>query len=80
VRFTNATWARKHFAALLADALSGPITIRRHSRDAAVVISPQEYARLRGLAVADFQLFCDRVGRSAGERGLTKPKLRALLS
>jgi antitoxin Phd len=80
VRYTNATWAKRHFAALLADAQSGPFTIRRHSRDAAVVISPQDSARLRGLAVADFQVFCDRVGKSAAERGLSKPKLLALLS
>jgi antitoxin Phd len=79
VRFTDATWAKRHFSALLADAQSGPITIRRHARDVAVVISPQDYVRL-GLAVADFQAFCDRVGRSATERGLTELKLRALLS
>lgn len=80
MRFRDATWAKRHFAALLADAQSGPITIRRHARDVAVVISPQDYVRLRGLAVADFQTFCDRVGRSAAERGLTELKLRALLS
>lgn len=48
MRFTNATWARRHFAALLADAQSDPIALRRRSRDTAVVISSQEYARLRG--------------------------------
>jgi antitoxin Phd len=79
VRFTNATWAKRHFAALLANSQSGPITIRRRSRDTAVVISPEDYARLRGLAVADFQAFCDRVGQSAAERGLTELKLRTLL-
>jgi hypothetical protein len=47
--------------------------------DQAVVISPQEYAHLRGLAVADFQAFCDRVGRTAVERGLTERKLASLL-
>jgi antitoxin Phd len=80
MRFRSATWANRHFSALLDAVQRDAITIRRHSRDVAVVISPEDYARLRGLVVADFQVFCDRVGRSAANRGLTQPKLRALLS
>ena len=79
MRFISATDAKQNFAALLDDAQRGPVVIRRQSRDQAVVISPQEYARLRGLAVADFQTFCDRVGQSAVERGLTERKLASLL-
>jgi antitoxin Phd len=79
MRFMSATDAKQNFAALLDDVQRGPVVIRRQSRDQAVVISPQEYARLRGLAVADFQEFCDRVGQEAAERGLTERKLGALL-
>ena len=79
MRYVSATDAKQNFAALLDDAQRGPVVIRRQSRDQAVVISPQEYARLRGLAVADFQEFCDRVGRDAAERGLTERKLEPLL-
>jgi prevent-host-death family protein len=79
MRFISATDAKQNFAALLDDAQRGPVVIRRQSRDQAVLISPQEYARLRGLAVADFQAFCDRVGRTAVERGLTDRKLASLL-
>ena len=49
MRFISATDAKQNFAALLDDAQRGPVVIRRQSRDQAVVISPQEYARLRGL-------------------------------
>jgi hypothetical protein len=45
-----------------------------------VVLSSAEYDRLRGLNVAEFQEFCDRVGRKAVERGLTEKKLTALLA
>ena len=79
MRFISATDAKQNFAALLDDAQRGPVVIRRQSRDQAVLISPQEYARLRGLAVADFQAFCDRIGRQAAERGLTESKLETLL-
>jgi antitoxin Phd len=78
MRFISATDAKQNFAALLDDAQRGPVVIRRQSRDQAVVISPQEYARLRGLAVVDFQA-CDRVGQTAVERGLTERKLASLL-
>lgn len=79
MRYMSATEAKQNFAALLDDAQQGPVVIRRQLRDQAVVMSPQEYARLRGLAVADFQAFCDRVGEQAVARGLTERKLGALL-
>ena len=79
MRVISATDAKQNFAALLDDVRRGPVMIRRQSRDQAVVMSPQEYGRLRGVAVADFQEFCDRVGHHATERGLTERKLGALL-
>lgn len=79
MRSISATDAKQNFAALLDDAQRGPVIIRRQSRDQAVLISPQEYARLRGLAVADFQSFCDRVANEAAARGLTEKKLDSLL-
>lgn len=79
MRYLSATEAKQNFAAALDAVQRGPVVIRRQSRDQAVLISPQEYARLRGLAVADFQSFCDRVGERAAENGLTERKLAALL-
>ena len=48
-------------------------------RDAAVLISPREYDRLRGLNVAEFMDFCDRIGARAKKKGLTSAKLSRLL-
>jgi prevent-host-death family protein len=79
MRYLSATEAKQNFAAALDAAQHGPVVIRRQSRDQAVLISPQEYARLRGTAVADFEAFCDRVGEKAAKRGLTERKLAALL-
>jgi hypothetical protein len=44
-----------------------------------VLISPQEYAQLRGIAVADREASCNRIGEKAAKRGLTERKLAALL-
>jgi len=79
MRYVSATDAKQNFAAMLDAAQRGPVVIRRQSRDSAVLISPQEYDRLRGIAVADFQAFCDRVGAQAVARGLTQEKLDDIL-
>lgn len=79
MRYVSATEAKQNFAAIIDAAQREPVMIRRQARDQAVVISPQEYDRLRGIAVADFQAFCDRVGEKAAARGLTEDKLAALL-
>ncbi|HEV7136220.1 MAG TPA: type II toxin-antitoxin system Phd/YefM family antitoxin [Steroidobacteraceae bacterium] len=80
MRHISATDAKQRLAALLDAAQREPIVIRRQNRDIAVVLSSAEYDRLRGLNVAEFQEFCDRVGRKAVERGLTEKKLTALLA
>ena len=79
MRYVSATEAKQNFAAIIDAAQREPVMIRRQARDQAVILSPQEYDRLRGIAVADFQAFCDRVGDKAAARGLTEDKLAALL-
>ncbi|HXC39025.1 MAG TPA: type II toxin-antitoxin system Phd/YefM family antitoxin [Burkholderiales bacterium] len=79
MRYVSATEAKQNFAAILDAAQRGPVVIRRQSRDQAVLISPQEYERLRGTSIAEFQSFCDRIGAQAEARGLTEDKLDDLL-
>ena len=80
VRTISATEAKQRFAAMLDAAQREPVEIRRQDRPAAVLISPEEYDRLRGLAVSEFQRFCDQVGKKAVARGLTEKKLAAILA
>jgi prevent-host-death family protein len=80
MRYVSATAAKQHLAELLDAAQREPVIIRRQKRDVAVVLSPQEYDRLRALNAAEFQRFCDRVGKRAIGRGLTKRKLDAILA
>jgi len=65
MRYISATDAKQRFAALLDAAQRGPVVIRRQKRNVAVMLSASEYDRLRGLNVAEFQEFCDRVGKEA---------------
>jgi len=80
MRYVSATDAKQRFAALLDAAQREPVVIRRQRRDVAVVVSAEEYDRLRGLNIAEFQAFCDRIAEKAAARGLTAKKLATLLA
>lgn len=80
MRHVSATEAKQRLAALLDAAQREPVVIRRQNRDIAVLLSTQEYDRLRALNIAEFQRFCDRVGEGAAARGLDENKLAEILS
>ena len=79
MRSISATDAKQRLAALLDAAQREPVVIRRQNRDVAVIMSAEEYERLRDLNAAEFQRFCDRVAENAKSRGLTPAKLEKLL-
>jgi antitoxin Phd len=80
MRYVSATDAKQRLAALLDAAQREPVVIRRHARDVAVILSAQEYDRLRALNADEFQRFCDRVAEQAAARGLTEEKLSEILA
>lgn len=79
MRYVTATDAKQKLAALLDAAQREPVVIRRQKRDVAVILSAEEYGRLRAFNVAEFDRFCDRVAGKAAGRGLTARKLRQIL-
>ena len=76
----SATDAKQRFAAVLDTAQREPVVIRRQKRDVAVVLSLEQYERLRGLNADEFQRFCDRVAERPSARGLTEDKLAEILA
>jgi len=72
--------AKQSFGRVLDDAQREPVMIQKHNRSAAVIVSVAEYERLRGLNIAEFEAFCDRVGEQAKERGLTEAELEKELA
>ncbi len=79
MRTVSATDAKQRLAAVLDAAQREPVLIRRQNRDVAVVLSAEEYRRIRDSAAAEFQRFCDRVGAQSKARGLTQSALKKLL-
>jgi len=79
MRSVSATEAKQHLAALLDAAQREPVVIRRQNRDVAVIMSAEEYARIRDLNAAELQRFSDRVADQARARGLDQAALNDLL-
>ncbi|HEX3741043.1 MAG TPA: type II toxin-antitoxin system Phd/YefM family antitoxin [Terriglobales bacterium] len=79
MRSVSATDAKQRLAALLDAAQREPILIRRQNRDVAVIMSAEEYERIRKINVAEFQKFCDRIGSGAAKRGMTAEILGDIL-
>lgn len=80
MQYISATEAKQKLATMLDAVQAEPVMIRRQNRDAAVVISPKEYERLRKLNIEEFQSFSDRVSKKAEQKGLTEEKLDQLLN
>lgn len=80
MRSFSATDAKQNLASLLDVAQREPVVIRRQKRDVAVVLSPEEYDRLRDFNAREFQRFCDRISSDAEARGMTEVVLNELLA
>ena len=76
----SATEAKQRLAAVLDAAQREPVVIRRQNRDVAVVLSMEDYERMRGANVAEFQRYSDEIARRAAARGLSEDKLAEILT
>jgi antitoxin Phd len=79
MKTVSATEAKQRLAALLDAAQREPVLIRRHDRDVAVIMSAEEYERIRGANVEELDRLCEHVSQQAAERGLTDEILTDLL-
>jgi PHD/YefM family antitoxin component YafN of YafNO toxin-antitoxin module len=80
MRYTTNTDTESKLVALLDAAQDEPVFIERNQKEVAVLVSVQEYSRLRGAANLDFQQFCDAIADKAAAKGLTESKLEELLN
>jgi prevent-host-death family protein len=80
MRTVAATEAKQRFAAIIDAAQREPIVIQRQNRDVAVIISPEDYQRLRAVKVEEYNRYCDMVGNKAVEAGLTEEILAGILA
>jgi prevent-host-death family protein len=76
----SATKASQNFAATLDAAQREPVRIQRHDRDVAVLISAEEYNRLRRDRWAEFNRLSALAAEQAKSNGLTQEILTQILA
>ena len=72
--------AKNRFGHLLDAAQSAPVRVTRKGRAVGVMMSVQQYERLRGAAWERLTATMDALGEEASTKGLTKARLEALLA
>ena len=72
--------AKNQFGQLLESAQRGPVRVTRRGRPAGVLMSEDQYQRLRGLAWDRLQSTVSTMRAQADERGLTEEQLSEILA
>jgi prevent-host-death family protein len=72
MRTVSATDAKQRLAALLDAAQREPVLIRRQNRDVAVIMSAEEYQRIRRVNIAELKRTMDDIGAEAAANGMTE--------
>ena len=80
MREITARDAKNRFGHLLDTAQSAPVRVTKKGRPVGVMMSVQQYERLRGAAWARVTETMDRLVAEAAASGLTDARLDALLS
>ncbi len=80
MQYVSATEAKQSLSKVIENSQREPVVIQKQKRDVAVMLSMQEYRKLTALNLEDFERFCDLVGKQAAEKGLTRKKLKDILS
>jgi prevent-host-death family protein len=76
----SATHAKQNFAAILDQAQREPVRIRRHDREVAVLISPEEFERLRKDRWEEFNRLSSIAAEQAKSNGLDESTLAEILA
>lgn len=76
----NARTAKNQFGQMLESAQRGPVRVTRHGRPVGVLLSEEQYQRLRGIAWDRLADTVASMRQQAAQNGLTEDVLAVLLA
>lgn len=79
MKVVTSTDAKQRFGAVAEAALHEPVLVRKQNRDFVVIISAEQYDRIRKSNVAELKRTMDRLSAQAAERGMTEEMLADIL-
>ena len=79
MQYITSTDARNSLSKAIDMARREPVIVQKQGRDAAVILSPEDFDRITRDNIEDFLEFCDMIGKRAESSGLTEKKLTDLL-
>lgn len=79
MKVVTSTDAKQRFGSIAESALREPVLVRKQNRDFVVIMSADQYERIRKSNIAELKRTMDRIAAEAAERGMTEEVLADIL-
>lgn len=80
MEYISATDARNNLSALIDHAQREPLMIQKKGRDVAVMISKEDFEKMRRQNIEEFKALCEEISQEALAAGITEETLADILS